>query len=171
MAAAHPDRYLYLDQYNNDFNWRAHYGSTGPELWQQTGGLVTHLVASLGTSGTFTGCSLFLKERRASIQCIAVQPDSPFHGIEGLKHMESSIVPGIYDPDLADRHLGAPTEGSQQLVRDLARREGLLVGSSTGAALWAALQIGRELDEALIVVISPDGGERYLSESQLWDQK
>jgi len=171
LAAAHPDRYVYLDQYNNEFNWRAHYGSTGPELWQQSGGRATHFVASLGTSGTFGGCARFLKERNAAVQCIAVQPDSPFHGIEGLKHMDTSIVPGIYDPSLADRNLGAPTEASQALVRELARSEGLLVGTSTGAALWAALQVGAELDEGLIVVISPDGGDRYLSETQLWEQQ
>ena len=171
LAAEHPDRYLYLDQYNNDFNWRAHYGSTGPELWQQTGGRISHFVASLGTSGTFTGCARYFKERSASVQCVAVQPDNPFHGIEGLKHMESSIVPGIYDRDLADQSMGAPTEAAQQLVRDLARQEGLLVGTSTGAALWAALQLAGELEEGLVVVISPDGGDRYLSETQLWEPR
>jgi len=171
LAAEFPERYLYLDQYSNELNWRAHYGSTGPELWQQTEGRLSHLVASLGTSGTFVGSSTYLKEQEPTIECIAVQPDSPFHGIEGLKHMETSIVPSIYDAALADRNLGAPTEASQQLVRDLARQEGLLVGTSTGAALWAALRVARELDHGLVVVISPDGGDRYLSEAQLWEQR
>ncbi len=169
LAAKFPDRYLYLDQYSNDFNWRAHYGSTGPELWQQTDGRITHLVASLGTSGTFVGCTTYLKEQDPGIECVAVQPDSPFHGIEGLKHMETSIMPSIYDARLADRNLGAPTEASQQLVRELALREGLLVGTSTGAALWGALRVAEGLDQALIVVVSPDGGDRYLSEAQLWE--
>ena len=124
LAAAHPDRYCYLDQYNNHWNWRAHYGSTGPELWQQTDEQVTHFVAALGTSGTFMGTSRFLKEMNPSVQCVAVQPDSPFHGIEGLKHMESSLVPGIWDESLADQHIQAPTEASLALVGELARVEG-----------------------------------------------
>jgi S-sulfo-L-cysteine synthase (O-acetyl-L-serine-dependent) len=171
LAEAHPARYCYLDQYNNHWNWRAHYGSTGPELWKQTSGKITHLVASLGTSGTFVGTSRFLKEVHQDVQCVAVQPDSPFHGLEGLKHMESSLVPGIWDKDVADEGIAAPTEASLALVRDLARVEGLLVGSSTGAALWAGLAVAERLESGLVVVIAPDSGERYLSEQHLWAQQ
>jgi len=170
LAAAHPDRYCYLDQYNNHWNWRAHYGSTGPELWQQTGGQITHFVAALGTSGTFMGIARFLKETNPTVHCVAVQPDSPFHGLEGLKHMESSIVPGIWDERLADQHIQAPTEAALALVGELARVEGLLVGSSTGAALWAALSLAERLERGRVVVISPDSGERYLSDRHLWEQ-
>ena len=170
LAAAHPDQYCYLDQYNNHWNWRSHYASTGPEIWQQTGEQVTHFVAALGTSGTFMGTSRFLKEMSPSVQCVAVQPDSPFHGIDGLKHMESSLVPGIWDEQVADQHIEAPTEASLSLVGELARSEGLLVGSSTGAALWAALSVAEGLERGRVVVVSPDSGERYLSEKHLWEQ-
>lgn len=167
LAAAHPDRFVYLDQYDNDANWQAHFRTTGPEIWRDTRGRVTHWVASLGTSGTFTGTARFLKSQDPTVQAISVQPDSPFHGLEGLKHMETAIVPGIYDPDLADAELGAPTEESFELVRRLAREEGLFVGPSAGAATWAALEVARTLDSGVVVTIFPDGGERYLSEPHI----
>lgn len=168
LAAAEPDRYVYLDQYNNEANWQAHFRTTGPEIWRDTGGRVTHWVASLGTSGTFTGTARFLKSRSPSLQAISVQPDSPFHGLEGLKHMETSIVPGIYDAALADSNLGAPTEQSLALVRRLAREEGLLVGPSAGAATWAALEVARSLTSGVVVTLFADGGERYLSEPHVF---
>ncbi len=158
------------DQYSNDANWRAHYDGTGPEIWRQTGGDITHFVATLGTSGTFVGTSRYLKEQDPKVRCISVQPDAPFHGLEGLKHMETAIVPGIYDPDLADGDLGAPTEESLALVRRLAREEGLLAGLSSGAATWAALEVARELDTGTVVTVFPDGGERYLSEDHVWQE-
>ncbi len=169
LAAEAPERFFYADQYANEANWRAHFESTGPEIWSDTGGAVTHFVASLGTSGTFVGSSRFLKSR--GVRCISVQPDSPFHGLEGLKHMDTAIVPPIYDASLAHRAVGAPTEESLELVRRLAREEGLLVGISSGAALWGALEVARELSEGVIVVISPDGGERYLSEAHVWEEQ
>jgi cysteine synthase B len=170
LAAASPDRYLYLDQYGNEANSWSHYGSTGPEIWDQTEGRVTHFVCTLGTSGTFMGTTRFLREKNPSIHCVSVQPDSPFHGLEGLKHMESSIVPGIYDPDVADEDIGAPTEPAFDLVRDLAEKDGILVGFSAGGALWAAIQIANRLDAGVIVTIFPDGGERYLSEAHIWER-
>jgi len=171
LAAEFPDRYVYLNQYGNDANWQAHFGSTGPEIWEQTGGRVTHLVTSLGTSGTFVGTSRYLKSRNPAIRCHSVEPDSPFHGLEGLKHMESSIVPTIYDPDLADVAMGAPTEESLDLVRRLAREEGLLAGPSGGAGLWAALEVARTLTEGVVVTVFPDGGERYLSEPHVFGEE
>ncbi len=170
LFEAAPQRYLYLDQYNNDANWRAHYAGTGPEIWSQTGGRITHWVTCLGTSGTFVGVTRFLRARASQVWCVSVQPDAPFHGLEGLKHMETSIVPGIYDPGLADENLGAPTEESFALVRRLAREEGLLVGPSSGAALWGALRIGRDLREGVVVTLFPDSGERYLSEPHIWSE-
>lgn len=166
-AAAEPDRYVYLDQYNNDANWQAHFRTTGPEIWRDTEGRVTHWVACLGTSGTFTGTSRFLQAQNPDIQCVSVQPDSPFHGLEGLKHMETAIVPGIYDPGLAAADLGAPTEPSFELVRRLAREEGLFVGPSAGAATWAALQVASQLTEGVVVTLFPDNGERYLSDAHI----
>jgi cysteine synthase B len=168
LLAEFPDRYLYLDQYSNNANWRAHYDTTAPEIWRDTGGRVTHWVAALGTTGTFTGTSRRLKEYDPRIECVSVQPDSPFHGLEGLKHLESAIVPAIYDPSLADADLGAPTEASIVLMRRLAREEGLLVGVSAGAALWGAIEVARELDRGVVVTLFPDSGERYLSEEHLW---
>lgn len=168
LAAEQPDRYLYLDQYSNEANWRAHYDTTAPEIWRDTGGRVTHWVSALGTTGTFTGTARRLKEYDPRILCVSVQPDSPFHGLEGLKHIESAIVPRIYDPDLADADLGAPTEASITLMRRLAREEGLLVGVSSGAALWGAIEVARDLDRGVVVTLFPDSGERYLSEEHLW---
>jgi S-sulfo-L-cysteine synthase (O-acetyl-L-serine-dependent) len=168
LAAAEPERFLYLDQYSNEENWRAHFNGTGPEIWRDTGGRVTHFVATLGTSGTFMGTSRFLKEQKPGVRCVAVQPDSPFHGLEGLKHMESAIVPAIYDPAVADQQLGAPTEESLVLVRRLAAEEGLLVGVSGGAACWAAIEVASTLTEGVVVTIFPDSGERYLSEAHVF---
>lgn len=169
LALAHPDDYAYLDQYNNDANWRAHLLTTGPEIWRDTGGRVTHWVATLGTSGTFMGVSRALKARNPAIRCFSVQPDSPFHGLEGLKHMETAIVPGIYQPDgVATGDLGAPTEESLELVRRLAREDGLLAGVSAGAALWGAIEVARTLTSGVVVTLFPDGGSRYLSESHVF---
>jgi len=168
LVAEHPDRYVYLDQYNNPANWRAHLDTTGPEIWRQTHGRITHFVACLGTSGTFTGTTRYLRSQSPDIRCVSIQPDSPFHGLEGLKHMETAIQPGFYDAGLADADLGAPTEESLQLVRDLARMEGILVGPSSGAALWGAIEVARELSDGVVVTLFPDGGERYLSESHVF---
>jgi S-sulfo-L-cysteine synthase (O-acetyl-L-serine-dependent) len=160
-----PARYFYADQYNNDANWRAHYETTGPEILEQTNGRVTHFVAGLGTSGTFVGTGRRLREHRAGIRLISVQPESPLHGIEGLKHMDSAIVPGIYDPVLADEDMRVTTEQAHVLTRRLAAEEGLLVGASSGAALAAALDLASRVREAVIVTIFPDSGTRYLTES------
>ena len=168
LADQQPDRFFYVDQYGNSANWRAHYGSTGPEIWRQTGGQVRWFVATLGTSGTFVGTARYLKEQDPRIRCASLQPDSPFHGLEGLKHMETSIVPPIYDPSVADEQVEVPTEESLELTRRLAREEGLLVGPSGGAALWGAIEAAGRLDEGVVVTVFPDGGERYLSEPHLW---
>jgi cysteine synthase B len=172
--AADPDRYFYPDQYNNAFNWRAHYDTTAPEIWSQTGGQLTHFVAGLGTSGTFVGTARRLREYSRDIVLASVQPDSPLHGLEGLKHMESAIVPGIYDPAVADVDLRVSTEEAYAMTRRLAREEGLLVGVSSGASLAAALRLAQARtnpsDAATFVVIFPDGGDRYLSEA-FWDEK
>ena len=160
-----PDRYFYADQYNNDANWRAHYETTAPEILEQTGGRITHFVAGLGTSGTFVGTGRRLREHRRDIRLISVQPDSPLHAIEGLKHMETAIVPGIYDPVLADEDIRVPTERAHSLTRRLASEEGLLVGASSGAALAAALEVAAREREAVIVTIFPDSGTRYLNEN------
>ncbi len=159
-----PERYFYADQYNNDANWRAHYDTTGPEILRQTDGRITHFVAGLGTSGTFVGVGRRLREFTESIHLVSVQPDSPLNGIEGLKHMETAIVPGIYDPTLADEDLRVSTEEAHLLTRRLASEEGLLVGVSSGAALAAALALASRIDRGVIVTVFPDGGSRYLSE-------
>jgi cysteine synthase B len=159
-----PDRYFYVDQYSNPANWRAHYETTGVEIIDQTGGRITHFVAGLGTGGTFVGTGRRLREWRSSVQLISVQPESALHGLEGLKHMASAIVPAIYDPTIADRDETASTEESHALVRRLARREGLLVGPSAGAALAVSLRIAEEVDRAVMVMVFPDRGDRYLSE-------
>ena len=160
----HPGRYFYADQYNNDANWRAHYTTTAPEILEQTGGRVTHFVAGLGTSGTFMGIGRRLREHSPAVRLISVQPDSAVHAIEGLKDMESAIVPGIYDPALADDDLRISTEESWDLTRRLAREEGLLVGVSSGAALAGALRVASCITEGVIVTVFPDSGTRYLSE-------
>lgn len=164
LYAAQPELYCYVDQYNNPANWLAHYNSTGLEVWRQTKGRVTHFVAGLGTGGTLMGTGRRLREYNPDIRLIAVQPDAPLHGIEGLKHMASSIVPGIYDPHLQDEELVVSTEDAYEMVRRLAREEGLLVGVSSGAAAIAALSVARRLTAAVVVTIFPDGAYRYLSE-------
>jgi S-sulfo-L-cysteine synthase (O-acetyl-L-serine-dependent) len=159
-----PHRYFYPDQYSNPANWRAHYETTGVEIIEQTKGRLTHFVAGLGTSGTFVGTGRRLREWNPSVKLVSVQPESALHGLEGLKHMASAIVPAIYDPTLADRDESVSTEESYAVVRRLARREGLLVGPSSGAALAVALRLADDVDRAVIVTIFPDRGDRYLSE-------
>jgi cysteine synthase B len=165
MVAEHPDQYFYPDQYSNDSNWRAHFDTTAPEIFEQTSGRITHFVAGLGTSGTFVGASRRLRQFNPAIKMISFQPDSPFHGLEGLKHMASAMVPKIYDPSIADEDLAVSTEDAHRLVRRLAREEGLMVGISSGAALAAALTVARRLDRGVVVTVFPDGAEKYLSES------
>ena len=164
QVAADPDSYFYPDQYNNDANWRAHYDTTGPEILGQTDGRITHFVAGLGTSGTFMGTGRRLREANPAIKLISFQPDSPLHGLEGLKHMETAIVPGIYDSALADEDMRVSTEDAYTMVRRLAREEGLLVGISGGAALAAAVKVGKTLHNAVIVTIFPDSADKYMSE-------
>ena len=163
---AEPGKYFYADQYNNPFNWRSHYDTTGPEILKQVGTRLTHFVAGLGTSGTFIGVGRRLREFKRDVVLASVQPDSPLHGLEGLKHMESAIVPGIYDSSLADEDVRVGTEESYEMTRRLAQEEGLLVGISSGANLAGALKIARK--DAVVVVVFCDGGERYLSE-RFWE--
>src|ERR1700741_2632383 len=169
MVADEPEKYFYADQYSNDANWQAHYHGTANEIWSQTHGMVTHFVSMLGTSGTFVGATRRLKELNPKIQCISLQPDSPFHGIEGAKHMPTAIVPEIYDATLADANLEISTEAAHAMVRRMAREEGLLVGVSAGAAVVGAMQIARENPGAVVICILPDGAEKYLSE-RFWDE-
>jgi cysteine synthase B len=164
LYQADPDLYFYADQYNNPANWRAHYETTGREIFEQTGGRITHFIAGLGTSGTFTGVTRRLRELKPGVKCISVQPDSSFHGLEGLKHMPSAIVPGIYDSNLADENLEIGTEETHVMARRIAREEGLLVGISSAAAVVAALRVAKQVRRGVIVVVFPDGGDRYLSE-------
>jgi cysteine synthase B len=174
MYASDPDRYFYPDQYNNPANWKAHFETTGPEILEQTDGRITHFVAGLGTSGTFTGVTRRLRRDMPGVKCYSAQPASGFHGIEGLKHMPTAIVPGIYDDTLADGNLWLETEDSYRMVRRLAREEGLLVGISSGANVVAALRLGRELhtagQTAVIVTIFCDSADKYLSE-HFWDEE
>ena len=171
MAAAEPDKYFYPDQYSNPANWRAHFETTGPEIWEQTRGELTHFVAGLGTSGTFVGVTRYLKSRSACIACVSMQPDGPVHGLDGMKHMASAMVPAIYDPSLADSNLEVATEDAFAMCRRLAREEGVLVGPSAAANVVAALRVARDLAgaPATIVTILCDGGGRYLSEP-FWSQ-
>jgi cysteine synthase B len=165
MAAGDSAKYFYPDQYNNDANWRAHYEGTGREIWEQTEGRVTHFVAGLGTCGTFTGVGRRLKELKPSVRAISMEPDSPIHGLEGLKHLPTSRMPGIFDPTLADETVEVETETAQSMTRRLAREEGLFVGVSSGANVVAALALARALPpDSIVVTILCDGGERYLSE-------
>jgi cysteine synthase B len=164
-VAEHPDKYFYPDQYSNDSNWRAHYDTTAPEIIEQTGGRLTHFVAGLGTSGTFVGTGRALRRFNPAIRLISFQPEAAFHGLEGLKHMASAIVPPIYDPTLADEDLRVGTEAAHEMVRRLAREEGLLVGVSSGAALAASLDVARRIREGVIVMVFPDGAEKYLTEA------
>ena len=164
MAASDPDAYFYPDQYGNDANWQAHYRGTANEIWTETEGRVTHFVCGLGTSGTFVGTTRRLKELSPSIQCISVEPDGPFHGIEGWKHMASSLVPRIYDPTLADERLFVSTEEAYETALRLAREDGLLVSVSGAAALTAALRVAEGLRDGVVVTVFPDSGTRSLSE-------
>lgn len=168
LVEEHPKRYYYADQYNNPANWQAHYKTTGPEILQQSQGAVTHLVAGLGTAGTLTGVARYLLEYNPGIEIVAVQPDAPFHGLEGLKHMDTAIRPGIYDPVLPDRTLKIATEDAYEMTRLLARREGLFVGVSSGAAAVVALRVAAELDQGLVVTVFPDAGYKYLTE-KFWE--
>jgi cysteine synthase B len=173
LAAAEPERYFYADQYSNDENWKAHYRTTANEIWDQTQGQVTHFVAGLGTSGTFMGTTRRLKELNPAIRCVSMQPDSPFNGLEGLKHMATAIVPRIYDSKLADANVDMPTEVAYQMVKDLGGKHGLLVGISAAAAVAASLQIAeQEADagrEAVIVTVLCDSAEKYMSE-RFWQE-
>lgn len=170
LVAKHPGKYFYPDQYNNDANWRAHYETTAEEIWRQTDGRVTHFVAGLGTSGTFIGTSRRLKELNPSIQCVSMQPDGPLHGMEGLKHMPTALVPGIYDATLADEPAEVATEDAHRMVVRLAREEGLLVGISAGGNMVAAMKLAERAknagqDDAVIVTVFADSAAKYLSES------
>jgi len=174
LAAAEPDRFYYADQYSNDENWKAHYRTTANEIWEQTEGQITHFVAGLGTSGTFMGATRRLKELNPKIRCVSMQPDSPFNGLEGLKHMATAIVPRIYDPKLADANIEMSTELAYWMVKNLARDQGLLVGISAAAAVAASLQIGKQEAEAgreaVIVTILCDSAEKYMSE-RFWQEE
>jgi cysteine synthase B len=167
MYAADPGRYFKPDQYNNPANWRAHYETTGPEILAQTRGRVTHVVAGLGTTGTVMGVGRRVHEADPGIRVVAVEPDAALHGLEGLKHLASSIVPGIYDPAVHDEKVGVGTDAAYAMARRLAREEGLFVGASAGAAVHAALAVASTLHSGVIVAIAPDGGDRYLS-TPLW---
>jgi cysteine synthase B len=172
LYAREPDKYFYADQYSNDANWQAHYHGTANEIWQQTEGRISHFVSMMGTSGTFVGTTRRLKELNPNIRCISLQPDSPFHGIEGAKHMASAIVPKIYDPKLADEDLGISTEESYAMAIRLAREEGILVGISAASAVLGCLQIARRLkkdEPAVFVTILCDSGDKYLSE-RFWEE-
>jgi cysteine synthase B len=170
MAAAEPEKYFYPDQYNNDANWRAHYEGTAPEIWRQTEGRVTHFVSGLGTSGTFVGTARRLKELNPRLRAVSMQPDSPLHGLEGMKHMATALVPGIYDRSLADAETEVSTEDAQETTRRLAREEGIFVGVSSGANVFAALRLAHTLPTGSVVVtILCDGGGKYLSE-RFWDE-
>ncbi|CAN5388914.1 cysteine synthase family protein [soil metagenome] len=165
-----PDKYFYSDQYNNENNWKAHYKTTAPEIWEQTNGRITHFLAGLGTTGTFVGTSRCLKEFNPKIRTISMQPASPLHGLEGMKHLATAIVPGIYDATIAEQNVEVTTEDAQTMTRVLAREEGLFVGVSAGANVFAALRLARELKEnAVIVTILCDGGGKYLGEN-FWDE-
>lgn len=169
LAEKNPDVYFYGDQYNNPANWRAHYETTGLEIIKQTDGKITHFVSGTGTGGTIMGAGRKLKEYSSQIKVTAVEPDSPLHGIEGLKHMSSSIVPGIYDQKFADNTIQVATEEAQKMVIRLAREEGLLVGPSSGAAIVGVLRLAAKLQKGLLVAILPDGAEKYLSE-RFWEE-
>ena len=174
MAASEPEKYFYCDQYSNNANWKAHYRTTGPEIWRQTEGQVTHFVAGLGTSGTFIGTTRRLKEFHPGVVAISFQPDSPFHGLEGMKHMPTAIVPAIYDPLLADRNIEIETEAAYAMARRLAREEGVLVGISAAAAVVASLRVAEEEHaagrRAVIVTVLADSADKYLSE-RFWEEE
>ena len=173
LAADDPQKYFYADQYGNNANWRAHYLGTASEIWEQTDGQITHFVAGLGTSGTFVGTTRRLKELNPAVKCISMQPDSPFNGLEGLKHMATAIVPPIYDPALADSNIEIETEAAYTMAKRLGRAEGLLVGVSAAAAVAACLKVAEdeaaEGREAVIVTILADSADKYLSE-RFWEE-
>jgi len=170
VVAAHPDRYFYPDQYNNDANWQAHSDGTGAEILEQTDGHVSHFVTGLGTTGTFMGVTRRLKAYDPTIQCVAVEPATAMHGLEGLKHMDTAFVPGIYDASLADAHRTYSTETAYAMTRRLAREEGLLVGPSAGANVAAALDVACSLNTGVVVTILCDTGARYLSDD-FWNDE
>ncbi len=169
MVAEHPEIYFYANQYDNPANWQAHYKTTGPEIVAQTDGRVTHFVVGLGTTGTLTGTGRYLKEYNPKIEVIALQPDAPFHALEGLKHIPSAIKPGIFDPSQPDRTLEIGSEASREMVRRLAGEEGLFVGISSAAAIIGALQVAAQLKEGVVVTVFPDAGYKYLSDTALWN--
>ncbi len=169
LYAEKPERYFYPDQYSNPANPRSHYESTGPEIWEQTDGEVTHFVAGLGTSGTFVGTATRLREYDPEIKAISFEPESAFHGLEGMKHMGSAIVPEIYDPSIADENRRASTEEAYEMVKRVAREEGVLIGISAGAALATSLSVAEEIGTGTIVTILCDGADKYLSES-FWEE-
>lgn len=169
LVAEAPERWAYLDQYSNPENWRAHYRTTGPEIWEQTAGTITHFVTGLGTSGTFMGVGRFLREKSPAVRLISMEPDSPFHGMEGMKHMASAIVPPIYDPALADQGMEQPTEEAYRMVKRLARELGLLVGISAGGNVAAALKVAAGLRSGTLVTVLCDGADKYLSD-RFWEE-
>ena len=168
IASQHPNEYFYADQYNNPANWQAHYLGTGPEIVEQTSGQVTHFVAGLGTSGTLMGVGRYLRQYNPNIKLVGVQPDAAFHGLEGLKHMPTAVVPGIYDQSILDQLIEVSTEAAYEMTLRLARQEGLFVGVSSGAAAVAALQVAGQLDQGSVVTVFPDAGYKYLSE-KFWE--
>lgn len=168
LAQENPE-WVYIDQYNNASNWRAHFDGTGPEIVAQAPGPVTHFVSTVGTGGTFTGVGRYLRAVIPGVELVELQPDSPFHGLEGLKHMETAIVPTVWDSSLADRRLGVPTEEAYEFVRRLSRH-GILIGPSGGAALWGAVSVAQPLRSGVIVTVFPDSGLRYLSDRHLWEE-
>jgi cysteine synthase B len=170
LVAEEPERWAYLDQYSNPENWRAHYRGTGPEIWEQTGGEITHFVTGLGTSGTFMGVGRFLRETKPEIRLVSVEPDSPFHGLEGMKHMASAIVPPIYDPGLADEAMELPTEEAYRMVKRLARETGLLAGISSGCNVAAALKVAAGLRAGTVVTVLCDSADKYLSD-RFWEEE
>jgi cysteine synthase B len=174
MAEEHPELYFYANQFDNPANWQAHYHTTGPEVWGQTGGEVTHFVAGMGTSGTITGVTRYLKEKNRQVESVAFYPELPLHGLEGLKHMPTAILPGIYDPNLPDRTLEASSEAAFEMVRRLGREQGLFVGLSAGAAAVVAIQVAEEIaargDRGQVVTVFPDAGYKYLT-SDAWEPK
>ena len=171
MVAEHPEIYFYANQYDNPANWQAHYQTTGPELVTQTEGRITHFVVGLGTTGTLTGTGRYLKDYNPAIELIALQPDAPFHALEGLKHIPSAIKPGIFDPAQPDRTLEIGSEAAREMVRRLASEEGLFVGVSAGAAAVGALQVAAQLESGVVVTVFPDAGYKYLSDSKLWNEE
>ncbi|MER3472732.1 MAG: cysteine synthase [Armatimonadota bacterium] len=170
IVEAEPERYFYPDQYNNPANWQAHYHGTGVEIWEQTQGQVTHFVAGMGTTGTLMGTGRRLKEYNPNVRLIAVQPDGPFHGLEGLKHLRTALVPGIYDPTVPDEQMEVSTESANAMARLLAREEGLFVGISAAGAIWCALQVAEHLSSGVVVALAPDGGSRYITDP-LWEEE